>query len=670
MNCADILYNQKFNYCVTSITLVNGKCLRNVNKMRLIGTVVCLWLGLIHLASGQSAVVIINDSINERNFMPYELEYYIDTKNSLSFNTISSRQFSNRFTVYKDYQNKDFQREVSYWVRLPIHHTTQTKKMWLLEFYDQTIDHLDVYIPRADGSFQNMTMGDSHAFTDRMFRHKNFEIVLDMKTDTTLYYYFRVQSHEFADMRIALRSVNRFVFYALNEYFLFGMFYGMILIISVYNLLIFVAIREIKNIQYILYILSVAAYAMSYDGIGFQYLWPKHPEWNDYAVGVTLYLVIVTSLIFTRRFLNTKANSPRYDRMLTWMIMARSVFFLIELFWMPQLLTFRNVEIIPLSLIFYVSVQVWRRGYRPARFFVIAYGLLFFGFFIRAMVYFNLLPFTTPLHYSLHFSFVLEMLFLTFALGDRIRILKNMRDRALKRIIHQHEVNMKLKDKVTQELEQKVQERTLELNEKNHLLEETNQKLERQSHEINQINSILDLDNWKLKNSIKEVLSERLMEKAMDYEQFKTLYPDTLSCYRFLESMKWDKQFHCRKCQNEKYFDGAQKFSRRCTRCGYNESITAYTIFHSIKFPIEKAFYLAYLTVVGNKEYTLEELASQLEIRMNTVWSFKHKVSERIQELERGGNKPHAGRWQEVISLHDHRKSKHRAGSGLAEFKD
>ena len=210
-----------------------------------------------------------------------------------------------------------------------------------------------------------------------------------------------------------------------------------------------------------------------------------------------------------------------------------------ELTILPELLTYRNIEIIPLSLIFYSAIMVWKRGYRPARFFVMAYGILFAGFFIRSLVYFNILPFTTSLHYSLHFSFVLEMLFLTFALGDRIRILKAMRDRALKRIIHQHELNMQLKDKVTRELEQKVMERTLELNRKNQELETINQKLEQQSIEINQINSMLDLDNWKLKNSIREVLNERLMEKTMDYRQFRTLYPDGLACYRFLESLKW-----------------------------------------------------------------------------------------------------------------------------------
>jgi two-component system, sensor histidine kinase LadS len=596
-------------------------------------------------------IVTVDDAIDERNFMPYELTYFIDTANTLAFEEIYSPSFSGKFHKNSAYQNKDFKTNASYWIRFPIRHSLDTEKTWLLEFYDQTIDHLDAYIPQAGGSYRKVTFGDKLPFGQRALLHKNFEIPLDMKSDTLMVYYFRVQSHGFADIRIAFRSVNRFVYYALNEYFLFGTFYGMILIISLYNFLVFLAIKEIKNIYYILYILSVAAYAMSYDGIGFQYLWPDHPKWNDYATGITLYSVILWSLIFTRRFLRTKAHAPSLDRVLLWMIILRSGFFVTEILLFPELLTYRNIEIIPLSLIFYSAIAVWNRGYRPARFFVMAYGILFVGFFIRSLVYFNVLPFTTPLHYSLHFSFVLEMLFLTFAMGDRIRILKAMRDRAQKRIIHQHETNMQLKDKVNRELEQKVLERTLELNRKNEQLEVINRKLEQQPVEINQINSLLDLDNWKLKNSLREVLNERLMEKTMDYKQFRTLYPDSLACYRFLENLKWEKEFYCKKCSNEKYFEGSQKFSRRCTRCGYNESVTSFTILHSIKFSVEKAFYIAYLAVTGKKDHTLESLSGQLDLRMNTVWGFKRKVLDRIRHLEEHGRKPIASRWEEVILI-------------------
>ncbi|MEI9918182.1 MAG: 7TM diverse intracellular signaling domain-containing protein [Bacteroidota bacterium] len=589
------------------------------------------------------------DKVDEVELFPYELTFFVDSTNQLTFDQVSAPAFARNFTIHNNYQNKDFLTNTNYWLRLPIRHTIKTDKVWLVEFYDQTIDLIEAHLPGEYG-YRTVVMGDNYPFSNRLFRHKNFELLINMNSDEVKYYYFKIRSHEFADIRVAFRSANRFVYYSLNEYFLFGTFYGMIIIISLYNFLIFLAIREIKNIFYIFYILSVAAYAMSLDGVGFQYLWPSHPEWNNYATGLSLYSLIVWALIFTRKFLSTASNAPGLDKALQMMIIARSIQFLIELVVFPQYLIYRNHDIIPLSLIFYTSIQVWRNGYKPARFFVIAYGFLFSGFFLRTLVYFNVLKFTTLSHYSLHFSFVLEMLFLTMALGDRVRILKDNRDRAMRKIISQHEANMQLKDKVNRELEDKVKGRTVEVDKMNAELVNTNNLLTKQALEISSINSILDLDNWKLKNRIKEVLEERLHEKTMDYEEFSTLYPDTLSCYRFIENLKWQNGgFHCRKCGNEKYFNGAQKFSRRCTRCGYNESITAFTIFHSLKFPIEKAFYIAYLTVTGKKENTLEELALRLDIALNTVWAFRGKVQSRIEELRQHGNHPTAGQWEEVI---------------------
>lgn len=613
-----------------------------------------------------SQVAVIDDEKDEHIFTLNDLTYFIDPLDTLTIQTASSPGFVKNFLQHNSYQNKDFQSDAAYWIRMPVRHNAQSKKHWIFEFYDQTIDHLEAFVPLRQGNFTQFVTGDQYPFEKRTFLHKNFEIELPHHGDTTVYYYFKVRSHAFADIRIAFRSIDRFVYYVQNEYFLYGTFYGMILIITLYNFLVYLAIREIKHVFYIFYILSVACYAMSLDGIGFQYIWPNSPGWNNIATGISLYAVILWALIFTRRFLSTRANASRLDKILKWTIAARTLLFVIALFFYPALFSYRNIEIIPLSLIFYTSIIVWYEGYRPARFFVIAYGILFSGFFIRMLVYLNILPFTIISHYSLHISFAVEMLFLTFALGDRIRILKDNRDRALKRIIHQHEYNMQLKDKVNRELEDKVRERTLELDKKNHELEESNHKLERQAIEINQINSMLDLDNWKLKNKIKEVLNERLMEKTMSYEEFKTLYPDGLACYRSLENLKWENGFQCRKCGNEKYFEGTQKFARRCTRCGYNESITAYTIFHSIKFPIEKAFYIAYLAVSGKKENTLEMLSRKLGIGLNSVWGFRTKVTERIKELEMRGKKPITAQWEDIIvEVHQiHHKVKAVAANG------
>lgn len=616
-----------------------------------------VWSWIVALPVMVIAQVTIKDSVNERIFMPYELNYFVDRSNAIPFEKIRAQTFSSKFHRNREYQNTDFENGVSYWIKFEIKPNPSTKKIWLLEFYDQTIDSLDAYIPQPDGTFTTLKLGDNRPFTQRYLRHKNFEIPLSMDERVVQPYYFKVRSHEFADVRIALRSVDRFVYYALNEYYLYGMFYGMILIITLYNFMVFLAIREIKYLYYIFYILSVALYAMSYDGVGFQFLWSNYPAINDWATGISLYLVIISAVIFTRRFLSTRAHAPLVDRALKWMVVIRSIWFLFSLVLQPRLLTFRALDILPLSLIFWAAITTWRRGYRPARFFVIAYGILFFGFFVRTLVYFNFIPITIVSHYSLHLSFVLEMLFLTVALGDRVRILKDNRDRAMRRIIQQQRTNMTLKDKVNRELEEKVKERTQEIDAKNALLTESNERMALQAQEISQINSMLDLDNWKLKNRVKEVLEEHMHDKRMDFGEFLTLYPDTLSCNRFLDELKSQQEFHCQKCGNQKCSPGAQKFSRRCTRCGYNESITTNTIFQGVKFPLEKAFYLCYVTVTGHRDTTLNQLAEELDLRMNTVWAFKKKIK---QQLEGVGKKGHPIRQWEEIVLYAHEPKPHR----------
>ena len=198
---------------------------------------------------------------------------------------------------------------------------------------------------------------------------------------------------------------------------------------------------------------------MCVDGIAYQYLWPNSPEWNQIAYGTARFSLIFWSLLFARRFLNTATRAPRLDVLFKIVILSRVLFFLYT-FWLDHdLFEFTSVEILPLTLIFYSSIHVLLRGYQPARFFVVAFGFLFLGFLIKALLHLSVIPFVILSYYSLHICFLFEMLFLTFALSDRVRILKANRDRALNRIIIQHQENAKLKDKVNKELEQKIKQR-------------------------------------------------------------------------------------------------------------------------------------------------------------------------------------------------------------------
>ena len=112
---------------------------------------------------------------------------------------------------------------------------------------------------------------------------------------------------------MVLRSVNWFISYALDEYFFFGIFYGMILVFGLYNLMMFIAMRQKQYLYYIAYNLSIGLYEMCADGIAYQYIWPSSPVWNHNAYGVALFSASVFSVLFAQSLLNVKVNAPRFS---------------------------------------------------------------------------------------------------------------------------------------------------------------------------------------------------------------------------------------------------------------------------------------------------------------------------------------------------------------------
>jgi len=405
----------------------------------------------------------INDSITEHNFVLSELHVYVDSTNQLKINDVL-KDHSDDFNIYPEYIKNDYDINATYWVRLDILHNSNSKRIWLIEFFDQTIDSITIFKPGMHEAYLPVRMGDQMAFGERALKHKNFLFILDNSNDSISHYYFKINSANKADVRIVLRSLNQFVYYALNEYFIFGIFYGLIFIISVYNLLLFFAIRERKYIVYMFYLLSVGLYAMCTDGIAFQYLWPSHPVWNQFSSGFFIYLVVMCALIFTRLFLKTKERSPIFDKTIVAAMVIRSGILLYTIFFSSKLFDNRFIEIVPISIMLLASISVKWGGYKPARFIVLGYSLLMIGIVIKSLVYAGLIPFSIATNYSLRIGFILEMLFLTIALGERVKTLKQNRDKAMLETIKEHEVNVQLLDKVNAELEAKVMERTIELN--------------------------------------------------------------------------------------------------------------------------------------------------------------------------------------------------------------
>lgn len=126
---------------------------------------------------------------------------------------------------------------------------------------------------------------------------------------------------------------------------------------------------------------------------------------------------------------------------------------------------------------------------------------------------------------------------------------------------------------------------------------------------------------------------EKIFNRKLSEDQLNELFQSDEKCMAFLAELKWGNGFTCRKCGHDNYCHGKTPHSRRCTKCKTEESASAGTIFHNCKFPVSKAFYIAYHVCKGKEDLSSYEYARRLSLRQMTCWNFKSRIRNAMQEM-------------------------------------
>lgn len=123
--------------------------------------------------------------------------------------------------------------------------------------------------------------------------------------------------------------------------------------------------------------------------------------------------------------------------------------------------------------------------------------------------------------------------------------------------------------------------------------------------------------------------------KELDRQSFKERFVNKQSCYEFLAELKWNDGYNCKRCDSKVYIKGKQPASRRCSKCGYDESTTTGTLFHKLKFGIDKAFEMLYEIVTSKKGANSIWLAEHFGVNQKTAWLFRQKVQLAMKSTEK-----------------------------------
>ena len=222
-----------------------------------------------------------------------------------SIATVSASAAREHFVPLQGALNAGFTRDV-HWLRFSV--PPSAGELWL-EIQAPFLDDLRLYEEIA-GSFHERRAGDHLPFAAREVPYRAFVFKLAAGEARTHSTYLRLQTNSTSLLSLKLWQPDEFLAAANHEYALFGLSYGVLLIVLLFNAVLWVWLRDPLYGWFCLCIFFNAMVNIGVNGYASEYLFPDIPRIADAWVGIVLFLAISTAVPFYRRMLRVDARMP------------------------------------------------------------------------------------------------------------------------------------------------------------------------------------------------------------------------------------------------------------------------------------------------------------------------------------------------------------------------
>lgn len=424
-----------------------------------------LWLWGQALAfSAQAGVVHLSPGVESHALNP-AAEVLEDASGRLTLADVSTGPAARRFQPAHPGLSSFGFTDSAFWFRIELDNPSDQPRPMVLVLRTPWLDTVELFSPQAGGGFQAQKLGDTQPFAQRL--HANPQFVIDMQVAPGRHtHYLRLSSSQAFMTPIELWTPEAFQGNARQWSAYFGMFYGVVLVMVLYNGLIWLSTRDRNYALCCLYLLAFFWMNLAYNGFSFQYLWPDAPRWSNWSHTPWIFLYQVSAVLLAMTFLESRTRVPRMHRLLQILLGAMlACWAAVTAFAPPVVYHAAPVYFIFVStpLIVATGVAAWRSGYHAARFFMLASMSSLVGSFCTALTASGGLPYNFATFHAAEFGIMLGVVLLSLALADRINLLRQQREEAEQSVLQQKLRSHALLAQANEDLERTVQERTAEL---------------------------------------------------------------------------------------------------------------------------------------------------------------------------------------------------------------
>ncbi len=396
---------------------------------------------------------------NDMYYIGLNGQYLEDPRGELSLEQVISGQYDKKFTfINEKIKNIGYTGSV-YWIRFKAVNRDMANSEWWLNVQQVWARNIDVFIRYNDRTLHRKA-GVNFPFWQREIHLNDFIFSIFLEEAEPVWVYIRISASSL-QLNITLSSPGKYIEeYSLRE-LTNGFYYGLIFIMAIYNLMIFLSIRDRSYLYYALYLVFMGLFLLSNNGYAFAYLWPGVKETGISVYFIFAALLQILGILLSVNFLDMGKNFPKMYRVMQMLSLAPAG--VIVMFFFPEMresiflrpFTAMSAGVI-IFLSFIISLISFKKGFRPARYYMIAWIFLFAGVMVFLMKQFGFIPENILFEYGIHIGNTFELAFISLALTDRIRLIRREKVAAQLRALESQRV-------LAEELEEKVLERTEKL---------------------------------------------------------------------------------------------------------------------------------------------------------------------------------------------------------------
>ena len=397
--------------------------------------------GVLFLLSFTSAVLVLTsessatdlilelNSTTDRYFLGPYVYVLEDQQKNLTIQDVSSPPISTQFVRHTAKLLNLGLNSYAYWIRFTVI-PSKTPQKWLLSFgWPNTIDRATLYIPRVDAvGWHVKEVGRMLPSGPDLQPNRPADVLSDRRAFQPVTIYLRVESLEVKQLPLQILTPEFYQRKSRLRLLWFGVYSGIMLAMLLYNLIMFISLRELNRLYYLLYLLSMALIYFIGNGLWWEFF-VAGSHLNRSLVQIFICCAYFWAILFAKSFLIAQKNAPLFNKVLSalmiYSIILVALIFLVDKSWITLVVFSQGLIVPPVFLL--AGIAAWNRGFRPARFFLIAFAILALSVIYESMVTFGILPYFTP--YGSQIASAIEVILLQLALADRIKALSQEQDR-------------------------------------------------------------------------------------------------------------------------------------------------------------------------------------------------------------------------------------------------